>query len=137
MILVRSYLISQSMNYLTEKRLLAKGVNFSLPPKYLDYADYLSNFDLLCRNIRNFGILSNEDLDFVKTRTKEPAISSYQNYNNNVPQHLSKEESLALQNLCRNKNIVIQKSDKGNSLVIVDKANYLDKMQNLQNDTKI
>ena len=84
MILVRSYLISQSMNYLTEKRLLAKGVNFSLPPKYLDYADYLSNFDLLCRNIRNFGILSNEDLDFVKTRTKEAVLSSYQNYNNNV-----------------------------------------------------
>ena len=26
-----------------EKRLLAKGSNFSLPPKYLDYADYLVN----------------------------------------------------------------------------------------------
>ena len=121
--------------YDCEKRLLVKGLNFSLPPKYLDYADYLANFELFYRNIRNLGILSNEDLDFVK-RTKEAALSSYPNYNNNAPQHLSKEEFLALQNLRKNKNIVIQKSDKGNSIVVVDKANYLDKMGNLLNDTR-
>ena len=88
------------------------------------------------RNIRNLGILSNEDLDFVKTRTKEEPLSSYRNYNNNVPQHLSKEEFLALQNLRKNKNIVIQKSDKGNSVVTVDKTDYLDKMDNLLNGTR-
>ena len=78
--------------------------------------------------------MSNEDLDFVKTRTKEVALSSYRNYDNNVPQHLSKQEFLALQNLRKNKNIGIQKSDKGNSLVVVDKADYLDKTENLLND---
>ena len=77
--------------------------------------------------------MSNEDLDFVKTRTK---LSSYRNYNNNVLQHLSKEELLALQNLRKNKNIIIQKSDKGNSVVTVDKADCLDKMENLLNDTR-
>ena len=101
----------------------------------MNYADYLVNCELFYRNIRNLGILSNEDLDFVKTRTKEAALSSYGNYNNNVPQHISKEECLALQNLRKNKDIVIQKSDKGNSVVIVDKADYLDKMENLLNDT--
>ena len=119
-----------------EKGLLAKGLNFSLPPKHLDYADYLANFELFYRNICNLGILPNEDLDFVKTKIKEAALSSYRNYNNNVPQHLSKEEFLALQNLHKNKNIVIQKSDKGNSVVVVDKADYLDKMDNLLNDTR-
>ena len=119
-----------------EKRLLVKGLNFSLPPKYLDYTDYLVNFELFYRNVCNLGILSNEGLDFVKARTKEAALSSYRNYNNNVPQHLSKEEFLALQNLRKNKNIVIQKSDKGNSVVIFDKADYLVKMGNLLNDTQ-
>ena len=108
-----------------EKRLLAKALNFNLPFKHLDYTDYLVNFELFYRNIRNLGILSNEDLDFVKTRTKEAALSSYQNYNNNVPQHLFKEEFLALKNLRKNKNIVILKSDKGNSFMVVDKADYL------------
>ena len=82
-----------------EKRLLAKRLNFSLPPKYLDYADYLVNFELFYRNIRNSDILSNKDLDFVKIRPKEEALSSYRNYDNNVQQHLSREEFLALQNL--------------------------------------
>ena len=86
-----------------EKRLLVKGLKFSLPPKYLDYADYLVNFELFYRNIRNLGILSNEGLDFVKTITKEAALSSYRNCNNNVPQHLSNKEFLALQNLRKNK----------------------------------
>ena len=69
-----------------EKRLLAKGLNFSLPPKYLDYADYLVNFELFYRNIHNVGILSNDDLDFVKQEQKkqpslliETTITMYQN----------------------------------------------------------
>ena len=74
-----------------------------------------------------------EDLDFVKTRTKEAALSSYRNCNNIVPQHLYKEKFLALQNLRKNKNIVIQKSDKGNSVVVVDKADYSDKIESLLN----
>ena len=41
----------------------------------------------------------------------------------------------AVQNLRKNKNMVIQKSDMGNSVVIVDKTDYLDKMENLLNDT--
>ena len=99
-----------------EKRLLAKRLNFSLPPKYLDYADYLVNFELFYRNIRNLDILSNKDLYIVKIRTKKAAVLSYRKYNKNVPQHLSNEEFLALQNLRKNKSIVIQKSDKDNLL---------------------
>ena len=95
----------------------------------MDYTDYLLNFDLFYRNIRNLGIFSNEGLGFVKTRTKEAILSSHRNYNNNVPQHLSKEKSLALQNLRKSKNIVTQKSDKGNSVVITDRADYLDKRE--------
>ena len=119
-----------------EKKLLAKGLNFSLAPKYLDYAEYLVNFELLQKNIRSLGILSNEDLDFVKTRTKDAALSCYRNYNNNLPRYFSNEEFLALQNLRKNKNIAIQKSDQGNSVVIADKVDYLDKMENLLNDTR-
>ena len=119
-----------------EKRLLVKGLNFSLSPKYLDYADYLVNFVLFYRSICNLCIFSNEDLDFVKTRTKEAVLSAYWSYNNNVLQHIFKEEFRASENLRKNKNIVIQKSDKGNFVVIVDKADYLDKMENLLNDTR-
>ena len=88
--------------------LLAKCLTFSLTALYLYYTDCLFNFQLLCRNICNLGILCNENLDFVKTRTKEADLCSYCNYNNNVPQHLFKEEFLPLQNLHKNKDIFIQ-----------------------------
>ena len=102
----------------------------------MDCVDYLVNFELFYRNICGLGILSNENLDFVKTTTKEAALYSYRNYNNIVLQHISKEEFLPLQNLRKNINTVIQKSDKGNFVVIVDKAEYLDKMENFLKDTR-
>ena len=82
-----------------EKSLLTKGLNFSIPCKKFDYADYLVQFELFFRDVRNLDVLSNEDLDFVKAKTKEAALSSYRSYNNNIPQNLSKEEFIALQNL--------------------------------------
>ena len=120
----------------TEKKLLAKGLNFCLPPKQLKYADYLVHFELFYRDIRNLEIMSNEDLDFVKTKTKETALSSFRQYNKNPQQNLSKEELSALTDLSKNKDIVIQKSDKGNSVVIVDKDTYIIRMENILSDQK-
>ena len=108
-----------------------KRLNFCLPPKQLKYANYLVHFELFYRDIRNLEILSNEDLDFVKTNTKETALSSFRQYNKNPQLNLSKEELAALTNLSKNKCIVIQISDKGNSVVIVDKETYIKIMKNL------
>ena len=85
--------------------------------------DCLVQFELFFRDIRNLNILFNEDLHFVNTKTKEAVLSSYRSYNNNVPQSLSKEEFNSLQNLSKNKNLIIQKS--GNSVVIVQRRDYL------------
>ena len=89
------------------------------------------------RDIRDLDNLPNEDLDFVKAKTKEAALSFYRYYNNNVPNNnLSKEVFIALQNLSKNKNLIIQKSDKGNSVVIVDREDYIKKMNDILNDKK-
>ena len=61
-----------------------------MPCKKLGYVDYLQQFELFFKDIRNLQILSNEDLGFVKAKTKEAALSSYRSYNNYVPQNLSK-----------------------------------------------
>ena len=49
---------------------------------------------------------------------------------------ICKEELAALTNLSKNKDIVIQKSDKGNSVVIVDKDTYIKRMENLLSDQR-
>ena len=66
-----------------EKKLFAKGLNFCLSPKQLKYADYLVHFELFNRDIRNLEILSNEDLDFEKTKAKEITLLSFGQYNKN------------------------------------------------------
>ena len=74
-------------------------MNFSIPPKKLNNADYLVNFELIYRDIGNLQVLSAEDLEFTKTKTKDIALSSFRTYNNSVQQHLSKGESNALKSL--------------------------------------
>ena len=74
--------------------------------------------------------MSDEDLDFVKPETKEEALSSYRTYNN-MSQNLSLNELIALQNLSQSKDLIIQKSDKGNSVVIADTQDCIMKMNNI------
>ena len=94
------------------------------------------HFELFYRNIRNLKVLSHDDLDFLKTKTKETALSSFRQYSKSPQQNLSKEELAALASLSKNKDIVIQKSDKGNSVVIVDKETYIKTMENLLSDQR-
>ena len=49
--------------------------------------------------------------------------------------NLNEEERLCLRRLSTNKNIVIQKSDKGNAVVILNKSDYCDRVRTLLSDT--
>ena len=71
-----------------KKSPLVKGLSFALPPKQLSYSDYLINFESCYRSIDNLNILSGDNFDFIKTRIKDTALTSFGNYNANVPQHL-------------------------------------------------
>ena len=120
-----------------EKLLLVKDLSFSLPPKQLSYSDDLINFELFYRTINNLKILSGDNLDFIKTGIKDTALTSFRNYNPNVPQHLSKEEFEALKTIivtAENCNLVIQESDKGNSVATVEKDVYLRHMETILRD---
>ena len=76
-----------------EKSLLQKGLNLTIRPKKLNHADYLVNLELFYGDICNLQVLSREDLDFTKTKSKDMALFSFCTYNNNVPQHLKTNKS--------------------------------------------
>ena len=48
---------------------------------------------------------------------------------------MTSEEFAALKSLSKNKNLIIQKLDKGNSIAIIDKSDYLEKMRNILSDS--
>ena len=61
-------------------------------------------------------------------------MTSFLNYNANIPQHLSNEEFEALKNLSANFNLIIQKADKGNSVVLVEKDVYIRHIEKILDD---
>ena len=75
--------------------------------------------------IRNLENLCNDNLDFVRTKTKETVLYSFRQCNKNPQQNLSKEELAALTIFRKNKDILMQKSEKANSVAIVDKETSL------------
>ena len=54
--------------------------------------------------------------------------------NNKVKSHFSKEELKALHNLRKQKHLVIQKADKGNTVVITEKNVLINKMKEIISD---
>ena len=62
-----------------EKSLLVKGLSFSLPPEKLSYSDYLINFELFYRSTDNLNILAGDNLDFIKTKIKDAALTCFRN----------------------------------------------------------
>ena len=118
-----------------EKSLLCTGLNFAIPPKTLEHADYLLPFELLCCEIHNLGI-SNEKKEILKTRIKDCVFSLFNSYNENgAPLNLTTEEFTALKSISKNKNLIILKSDKGNSIAIIDESDYREKMGHILSDS--
>ena len=120
----------------TEKNLLMKGLNFALPPKKLKYENYLLPFELLYREV----LLNHENdntLIHLKSRIRDVGLSSFSVYNKKDHrfENLNKEEYAAFLNLSSNNSIIIQKADKGNTVVILDKIDYIKEMEELLSDT--
>ena len=120
----------------SEKSLLVKGLNFSLPPRKLRFENHLLPFELLYRNIRD-DESTDESLIHLKSKIKDVGLSSLRLYNKKDHrfENISEKEFNAFSNLKNNKNIVIQKADKGNSVVILDRSIYISKMELLLNDS--
>ena len=119
-----------------EKSLLCKGLNFALTPKKLKFENYLLPFELLFRNICDEN-QRNESILHLKSKIKDVGLSSFRLYNKKDHrfENLSEEEYQAFLSLSKNNAIIIQKADKGNTVVLLDKSSYIKKMEELLADT--
>ena len=120
-----------------QKSLLMKGLNFSLPPKSLKSEDYLLNFELLFRGVKTSDNCKAHEFENFKAGLRDLAYSSLRFYNrkSNKLENLTEEEYRGLLELTSLDNLVIQKADKGNVIVLVDKGIYTKKIENILRDT--
>ena len=112
-----------------------KGLNFALPPKKLRYEDYMLPFELLYRDIKNLD-KKEDELVFAKNELRNIAFSSFKMYNkkNHDFENVSEMEHKAFLELMELDDVIIQKADKGNVIVIIQKTAYFTKMNSILSD---
>ena len=118
-----------------EKSVLFEGLQFALPPKRLEYADYMRPFGLPFRDITTNDLTTSQSSS-IKSRLLDTEFTSYIFFNRKKPvSNLTEAELNASQNPTKNKNLVIQKADKGNSVVIISKNDYKNKIKDILSDS--
>ena len=111
---------------------------FCLPPQKLKTGSYLSNFKLLYNDLQKLPFAgSDEDTLYFRKTLSEIAFSSMFNYNLNRSKliNIPREQHQALKNLSKNKNIIITIPDKGSGVIILNRVDYVNKMQDILSDT--
>lgn len=118
-----------------EKRLLSKGLSFSIPPKNLNYGDALLPFELLFKPISKAENIAPDTIAACKAAIQNEAYNMLNDFDPKNEQNLLADEIEALKTLRSDKAIIIQKSDKGNSVVLINKTTYIQRMEELLSDT--
>ena len=93
-----------------EKSILCEGLNFAFTPKAIEYSIFLLSFEMLFR---------------------EPSFKPVSKISD---KNLSREEVKALKNFVKNKELVIQKAGKGNSIVFLNRSDHISKLSKILED---
>ena len=111
----------------TEISLLLKSLNVSLPPKKFEFEDHLLPFELLHRDLLPNESDISVSLIHLKNKIKDADLSFFRLYNkkDHRNENLSEQEYEAFINLQSNKNIIMQRAHKGNSVVAIDRLSYV------------
>ena len=118
-----------STTLLTEnqERLLAWGPKFAIKPRQPPVEEYIAAIEKVCPK------LEQGEADELRVEVKK-ALKKSQNAPR-TPSNITREEGKALQELRKDKNRIILTADKGVTLVIMNKADYITKSEELLNTT--
>ena len=109
----------------SDKSLLIRGLSFAIPPKKIEYSKFLLLSELLFRDIKSTSE-SSVDLANSKVRLQDTVFTSNSAFSKcNSPHfNLSKDKFELLCKFKNENNLVIQKAEKGNTIVILFKDSY-------------
>ena len=106
-------------------------MQFGIPHTETEYLDFMLLFELLYRDIKPEEVPS-EILNILKTKLLSAATSFYAKIKSyRIKSNLSGNEAKVLRKLTKQKDVTIQKADKGNTVVILDKESYIKQMKEL------
>ena len=108
-------------------RFCVKGYILLFPLKTLNILITLLPFEKLFRDANSLNS-SSFDKECVKSRLQDCAYSSFKQVSKISDKNLPDEEIKPLKNLIENKDLLIQKADKGNTIVILNKNDYISRL---------
>ena len=117
-----------------EKIVLSKGLSFAIPPKTIEYSEFLVPFEILFRDINSLEV-GNLNKECANSRFRDSVYTSLKQVSEVSQKNLSKEEVKAPNNLVKNEDIVIQKADKGNNIVVLSRSDYISELSKILEDT--
>ena len=108
-----------------ENKVLSLGFNFAVARK-----KFLPKDEIIASVEKGIKKLSQPEIEVIRGKiTNVLKTTKTQQHN------LTNDEVHALRNLASNKELVINKADKGNCTVLMDRVDYIEKMMMLLNDT--
>ena len=108
-----------------QKSLLSRGANFAVTPERLPIEDYICATEDAAMRLSTKGEKAALRAEVVEMLSKEKQP---------IP-NISKKERAAIKKLKRDKRIIVTPADKGRCIVIMDRKEYIDKMEEKLRDT--
>ena len=119
-----------------EKELLAYGLEHSISPK-ISKVKYFTNFEILANRLYDEPIFS-ISRDDILIKLKEIAYDVFNKFRKEKKINLFSDEDIqVLKKLGDNNELHITRPDKGRGVIILDKKDYLDKMETILSDPRI
>lgn len=130
--------LSKRMLNDVEKEVLNKGLKYGIKSKRVDTYEILSRFEQLAQSLNNLTIYEDTDSRKAQLDSKNVFLSNLQSMafefielSKEATDHLTDEERKALEELAKDKTIIITKADKGNAVVIQDVEDYRKKISEI------
>ena len=132
-----SVIFNRSSRILTdvEKETLALGLKYCFSPPKINFVKYFSAFEQLYCNISQHSIYRcfPDAINYFRTSFKAIALQKFYSFKPRISQD-QKNRVETCRGLAQDKSIVITKPDKGNGVVILDKHDYVSKMNTILSD---
>ena len=119
----------------TERFMLSHGLNFGLPPRYLCKEEIFAEFESLWAQLLHHNASSVEQSTSLKARLANlPHLHSDSTIDSRDFTPMHKECFRAINGLRKNDDIIITKPDKSSVVVLLNKSDYVDKMNEILDD---
>ena len=120
-----------------EKYLLSLGLDFKLPVRKINHISYFSSFESLVGNLKPYITVTEKSFEEFCSKIKYLALNFYEqfSYKDIINPIIKKEDIHSLKKLAQDSSIIISRPDKGKGTVILNKTDYINKMNNIVNDS--